>query len=180
MAVQEVKGSGIVPVVEYIRQRFGQERWIGLEAALPQATRQALSAGVLAMNWYPLVTLSSIYDAAAQVLGGGAPRVCWEIGKASADYGLGRVYKFFLSLGNPTKFVSRGPAIWTQYYRPGTLEVIQNEKHHAIVELRAFETSVPHLHSIAGWMERAGELTGGQEMKIVMDIPRQRFEILYR
>ena len=74
----------------------------------------------------------------------------------------------------------RGPAPQgEQYYRPGSLEVLKNDKGHGAIRLENFKTSLPHLHSIGGWCERAAELTGGKDIRIDMNINDLQFDIHY-
>jgi hypothetical protein len=179
MSGQQVKGTGIIPVISYIKAHYGDEAWAGLVQRLPQPARDVLSRRVMPITWYPHEVVAQLYDAICDEFGKGNPKFCWTVGKDAADYGLSLIYKFFLSFGSPMMFGSKGPEMWKTYYQPSTLEVLRNEKGAISLAIHDLQTSLAHLYSVAGWMERAGELTGGKNIKVEVDPETLRFEITY-
>jgi hypothetical protein len=176
---QTVKGTGIIPVVSYIKEHYGPESLQKILEALPPNIREHYTRRIMEIKWYPLETLSLLYQNTAQIFHNGDPKICWAIGRSTADYGLNVIYKFFLKLGTPTVFVQKGPDMWKTYYGGSTLNVLENRKGYIKVILEGLRTNEAHMHSIGGWMERAGELTGGKNIKISMDIAKQTFEFDY-
>ncbi|HBE73322.1 MAG TPA: hypothetical protein DDW31_04425 [candidate division Zixibacteria bacterium] len=179
MVPQQVKGTGLIPVVAYIRDHFGDDGWGRVVEFLPPQLRSELAHKIMEIKWYPLELVSEIYNASARTFAGGDLSLCRDIGKAAADYGLSRIYKFFLRFGSPQMFGSRGPEMWKTYYTGSALKVLANDKGRILVELQGLLTSDAHFQSIVGWMERAGELTGGRNIRMNPDVPSRRVEILY-
>ena len=179
MSGQQVKGTGIIPVISYVKAHYGEQGWERVLARVPQQARDVLARRVMPITWYPHDAVSLLYDAVCDEFGHGDPKFCWTVGKDAADYGLSLIYKFFLSFGSPMMFGSKGPEMWKTYYQPSTLEVLTNEKGAISLVIHNLRTSLAHLYSVAGWMERAGELTGGKNIKVIVDPETLRFEITY-
>jgi len=179
MEPQQVKGTGLIPVIAYIRNRFGDDGWAKVVESLPPHLRSELAHKVMEIKWYPIELAAEMYAAVARLFAGGDPKLCQEIGRTSADYGLSTVYKFFLRFGTPQMFGSRGPDMWKTYYTGSALVVSVNDKGHIAVEVQGIQTSDAHFYSIIGWMERAGELTGGKNIRVVPDVPKRRVEVFY-
>ncbi len=179
MSQQQVHGTGIIPVISYIKAHYGDEGYVRVLARVPQPMRDVLSRRMMPITWYPHEAVAQLYDAVCDEFGKGDPKFCWAVGKDAADYGLSIIYKFFLSFGSPTLFGAKGPEMWKTYYQPSTLEILKNDKGSLAVQIHGLQTSKAHFYSIAGWMERAGELTGGKNIKVVADPETLRFEITY-
>ncbi len=179
---QQVKGTGIIPVISYIKAHQGERGWARVLSRLPDEIRQILDRRILPITWYPHEAISLLYAAVSDEFGGGDPKYCWIVGKDSADYGLNLIYKLFLSFGSPQLFGSKGPEMWKTYYQPSTLEVLLNEKGALIVAIHGMTTTPAHVYSIAGWMERAGELTGGRNIniRVSVDASGMRYDIAYQ
>jgi hypothetical protein len=104
------------------------------------------------------------------VVGGDAPRLYNEMGRASADYALTTIYRIFFRVGSPHFIVSKAASIFKTYYSSGELRTAQAEKGHAVLELHGLQDTAPELcERIGGWMERTIELSGGTGVRIVHD-----------
>lgn len=149
MGEQLVKGTGIIPVLGYIKEKYGIETLENIVKKLPTEYQEMLKE-IFDVKWYPLSLLSKLYTTIAEVIGKGDTKICWEIGRYSAEYGLNRVYKFFLKLGSIKLFVSKGPTIYSTYYKGSELKILKSEEGYIEIVLSGIETSVAHLYSMAG------------------------------
>lgn len=177
---QQVKGTGIVPVVNYIKVHHGDDGLAMVLDRLPEPVRQVFGRRIMPITWYPHEAISLLYAAISDQYAGGDPAYCWRVGKDAADYGLSLIYKLFLSFNSPQLFGSKGPEMWRTYYRPSTLEVLRNDRGALSVLVHGMSTTPAHVYSIAGWIERAGELTGGRDIKVAVDVSAMRYDVAYR
>lgn len=168
--MMQVKGSAIFIITHFIKNSFGQEgldKW--LDALSPEA-KKIYSGNIIPPNYYPLQqTLTEPTMKVCEVFFNGDYSKAYEIGRFSADYSLTGVYKFFIKLGSPSYVINKGNNILMEYYKPCKIEVIENEKNHAVMRVTEFS----ELHEvieqrIAGWMARAIELTGMKDVSIVV------------
>ncbi len=178
MGEQLVKGTGIIPVLEYIKEKFGKETLNIVLKKLPEDYQKELQ-DLYDVKWYPLEILSTLYDTILKELGQGDFKICREIGRYSAEYGLNKVYKFFLRLGSIKLFINKGPFMYSTYYKGSELKILKQEENYIEIQILDIKTSVAHLNSIAGWMEKAGELVGAKSVKVELDTANAIFKAHY-
>lgn len=178
MSEQLVKGTGIIPVLEYIKEKYGNETLQNILKRLPAKYQESLK-DLFDVKWYPVDILSALYTEILEEIGKGDLKICWELGRYSAEYGLNKIYKFFLKLGSIKLFISKGPAIYSTYYKGSILKILKAEEKYLEIQLEGMETSIAHLYSIAGWMEKAGELAGGKNVKVELDTKNAIYKIHY-
>jgi hypothetical protein len=116
----------------------------------------------LASSWYSLQ--SAVIEPTQKIctlFHNGNEQGAWELGRFSADHSLRGIYSMFVKLGSPGFIVSRGSRIISQYYRPCEMKIIENQSRRARVQITRFEEPSRLVEMrIAGWMERAIELSG--------------------
>jgi hypothetical protein len=164
----EIKGMSIIPTVEFVRQRFGDEgyrRWLD---ALHPETRETLSVGVLPSTWYPLDDLFVKPTLAiCDLFFGGDRKGAWELGRFSADFALRGAYKIFVKIGTPGWMVKRATRILPSYYRPARGELLESSS--TMARFRICDliepTGTAELR-IAGWLERGLEISGARNCKV--------------
>ena len=158
----EVSGLAVATIPLFIKDKFGDkgfEKWLTkLEPEI-----QKIYTSIISVNkWYNIkevfveptkILCDMFYD--------GDFKAAWEFGRFSAEYGLKGVLKVFVKLASVKYFISRASVVIPNYYKPMTMEVITNEKGYALLQIPHF----PGIHKIvelriAGWMERALEITG--------------------
>jgi hypothetical protein len=164
----EVKGTAIISIPLFIKERFsvgGLNQWI--DALTPEA-RKVYPASVLVSSWYPLKELS--IEPLRKMCGlfyAGDLKGARESGRFSADYSLKGIYKIFVKLGSPEFMLRRAGTILPIYYTPSEMKVVECRKGQGIMQITKFPDMDQLLEiRIAGWMERAIEISGGKQPNI--------------
>ena len=164
----EVKGTAIITVPLFIKERFGEgglNQWI--DALTPEA-RKVYQASVFASSWYPLkeLLIEPLRKMCALFYAGDL-KGAKESGRFSADYSLKGIYKIFVKLSSPESIVRRAGSILPMYYTPSEMKVVESRKGQGIVQITKFPDMDQVLEiRIAGWMERALEISGGKQPNI--------------
>ena len=164
----EVKGTAIITIPPFIKERFGEaglKQWT--DALTPEA-REVYPASVLASSWYPLKEfLIQPLRRMCDLFYAGDLKGARESGRFSADYSLKGIYKIFVKLGSPEFMLRRAGTILPIYYNPSEMKVVECRKGHGIMQITRFP-DMDHVLEIriAGWMERAIEISGGKQPDI--------------
>jgi len=161
------KGTTLIATVRYIKDRHGPA---GLEhclAGMPEAFLAQARNGFLASSWYPFSDLVALMRAARRELGAADPRILWNVGRASADFGLNTVYKVFMKVGSPEFIVNKAMTVFPNYYDQGKFTVIESNKRLAIGQLAEFPEPAPELcERIQGFFDRMLELSGATKIEL--------------
>lgn len=164
----EVKGTAIVTIPLFIKERFGDggvSQWI---SALTPEARKVYPASVLVSSWYPLKEfLIEPLRRMCNLFYAGDLKGARESGRFSADYSLKGIYKIFVKLGSPEFMLRRAGTILPIYYTPSEMKVVECRKGQGIMQITRFQDMDPVVEiRIAGWMERAMEISGGKQPNI--------------
>jgi len=163
MGEARVKGTVIIPSVEYIKNKYGESTFQKVVSRTSPASQKVLNGRILASSWYDVDVIVEYLTAAEALLKGKDPHIVDNLGKASADYAARGVYKVFLMVTSPTKVIHMSPHIWAKYYSFGKMEIVENSDGSATLHLVDSDFSSEILcRRIRGWMERVIELTGGK------------------
>ncbi len=171
-AILELKGSAIQGHIDFVRDTFGEDKLKQWVAALSPEAREIVEGAVLQSKWYKgehiVVELRAKI---CQLFYGGSPRGVWEFGRYSADTGLKGVYKVFLKVGSPGWIAERSALIFSQYHKPGDLQAVSSGKNLTVLQLTDFPERTGLVEqTIAGFIERAVELSGGRD--VVVDLTK--------
>ena len=164
----EVKGTAIVTIPLFIKEHIGEgglNRWI--DALTPEA-RKVYPASILVSSWYPLKELLiEPLRKMCDLFYAGDLKGAKESGRFSADYSLKGIYKIFLKLGSPEFMLRRAGTILPVYYTPSEMKVLECRKGQGTMQITKFP-DMDHVLEIriAGWMERAIEISGGKQPNI--------------
>jgi hypothetical protein len=166
--VMKVKGIAIITIPLFIKERLGKgglNQWI--DALTPEA-RKVYQASVLVSVWYPLKELLiEPLRKMCDLFYAGDLKGARESGRFSADYSLKGIYKIFVKLGSPEFMLRRAGNILPIYYTPSEMKVVESRKGQGIVHITQFPDMDQVLEiRIAGWMERAIEISGGKQPNI--------------
>jgi uncharacterized protein (TIGR02265 family) len=129
----------------------------GLPAVLArlQPDEAAALRTLLATKWYPF-------------------RLGERLDAAIVD-DLGGVHKQFLVEGDPHAFLSRAPMIYAFYYDRGRREYEKAGAREAVLTTRDAEVfSVPDCATVVGWHQRALEMLGAKNPRVVEEECRAR------
>lgn len=165
----EVKGRAVKSIQQYVRKKFGQEgfeRWL---SAISTEAYMVYSQPIDTDQWFPLKTI--LVDPTANIAQlfyeWNLKDAAWEFGRFSADFGLKGPYRLLVKLGSPKFFVQKSPEFMSAYYRPSIIETIESRDGSATVHITKFpEMDKTIEYRIGGWMERALEINGCQNVKV--------------
>jgi uncharacterized protein (TIGR02265 family) len=165
----QIKGNVLASRLEYVRRKGGEPAVAAVLARLPEADQEVLRGWILPISWYPLDLNLRLDDAIAAALSPhDRSRVFVDMGRASADASLGGPQRPFVKEGDPHFLLRSAPQIYAAYYRVGRRTYEKTGERSAV--LRTFDaervTSTDCL-TVAGWHERAIELSGGRDVRVV-------------
>lgn len=165
--MQKVKGAVLRSRLAFVTEHAGMDGLRQVLASLPAADRAALDA-ILTINWYPFELGKHLDDAIVKVVGGGDPAFFKRLGQASADRNLATVHKSFLTPGDPHGFLGKSPQIYALYYETGRREYQPTGDKSGVITTREAETfSAPDCLTVVGWYERALEMCGAKNARVV-------------
>jgi hypothetical protein len=164
----QVKGTAIVVLQRFVRERFGQDafkEWLG---QLDPETQTVYGGEILASEWYPYKEVCLEPTALmCEMFYNRDSLGAWELGRFSADYGLHGVYKTFLKPDSVQNFIKRCSIILPTYYSPCRMDIVEIGEKRGVVRLVDFAEVNELLEvRIAGWIQRALELHGCQEVRV--------------
>jgi hypothetical protein len=164
----EIKGTAVKSIPEFVQKNFPVQYQQWLEA-LPESSRKIFEGLIFTNNWYPLAdsltipmrTISKLFYNDDEV------RTARTMGGFSADVALNGVYKFFIQFGSPKHIIERGGRVFSTYFQPSEMVVLNATKNGLLVHITKFpEIEVIIENNIAGWMERALEISGCKNVTI--------------
>ncbi len=164
----EVKGTAIVVVPAFIKDRYqesGFEKWL---QALTAEARKVYAEPVIISRWYDTrVFLIEPTVKFCELFYQGDLRGAYELGRYSADYALRGIYRLFVKLGSVEFILKKAKLILPTYYRPSSIEVPVMEKGRALIRITEFADIHEVVEQrIAGWIARAAEISGGKNVKL--------------
>jgi len=166
----KIKGTAVSITPEFIKKNF-PGRYAEWMQNLPLDSVKILNNPIYATDWY------SLYDAvinptetAGRVLyGGNTNLAAREIGKYSGEIALKGIYKIFLRITAPSFVLSRATNVFSSYYDDAEVTVVEKSDKHTILQFRGFSSNeVLIIERIAGWVEKALELTGNPNNTVII------------
>ena len=163
----EVKGTAVRSIPEFVQKHFPlrYQEWLN---SMPESSKKLMSGLIFTNNWYPLnegltipmKTISKLF------YGSDDRKTARVMGQYSATIALTGVYKFFIQFGSPKFIIERGGRVFSTYFQPSEMVVVNAQKDSLSVHITKFpEPEVIIEHNIAGWMEKALEVSGCKQVK---------------
>ena len=165
----KVKGSAVVTLPLFIKEKFGENEFKKWLNSLSPDTKKEFEKNILINKWYPLKeTLSDPTEKLCDLFFDGDSKGAWEIGRFSADYALKGIYKLFIRVASPYTLAKKASHILPTYYDPSDIETEIKDKSENKIILRI--TKFPEMtkaveNRILGWIERALEICGCKNIK---------------
>jgi len=160
--MSNVKGAAITARLRFVQERFGAEALGRVLGAMSPGKRDVIDARVLPQAWVPYDVFVDLNVAIDRVVGAGDLKLCFELGRFSAEVNLPSIYKLFYKLGNPLFIFNKAALLWRVHYDSGVL--VPKEDGPKRVRLRIEDFEQPHrAHclSVLGWAAKSIELSGG-------------------
>jgi hypothetical protein len=177
----EIKGTAIRPTLEFVKERFPESytAWIN---SLPVSSKKLLEGVISAALWYPI---NDAVIVPTRILGemfyNDPKDAAMEVGRYSADKSLTGVYKVFIRVATPKFLISRTATIFSSYYNPANIKYeVLGENSAELIIYEFSEVEELMLHRIAGWIQRAFELTGRKSVKALVSKHYESDVLVYK
>lgn len=183
----KVKGEALVSLPLFILTKYGKTQYEDWLNSLSEEAKQVFSRPIDKTKWYPMrKMLVEPTRALCEMFYKNDLKGAFDCGRYSAEYGLKGIYKILVKLSSPEILINRASKIIKNYYEPSDVEVIDLGMKKLIVRLTEF-SEMEHCveQRIAGWMQRAVEITGKKLVKVkitkslVQNDPVTEFEITW-
>ena len=165
--VMEIKGTSVRGTYDFVKKHFPDrfDLWIN---EMPESTRVVMSNLILTSKWYPIEEglIIPIETISRLFYNGDTKYAAHFMGRYHAENTLTGIYKFFIKLNSPRFVIERGIEVLNTYFRPCTFNVTIKENNITTISITNCPT--PHITmeaSIAGWTERAIEISGGKNVQ---------------
>lgn len=172
----QIKGNVLASRLGYVRAKGGEPAVEAVLARLTEADREVLRGWILPISWYPLDLNLRLDDAIARVLSPhDRSRVFLDMGRASAQASLTGAQSPYVKAGDPHFLLRNAPHIYSAYYRVGRRTYERTGDCSAV--LRTFDAesvTATDCLTVAGWHERAIEISGGRHVRVVESKCRAR------
>ena len=161
--MSDVKGAAIAARLRFVRERFGDEGYARLLAALDPGSRARIAGRILSHEWVPFGVFVAVSVEADRLFGKGDLQLCYEMGRYAADVNLPSLYRLFYRLGTPMFIFRKAARLWDVHYTSGKLTPIEEREGAIRLEIDGFaEPHRAHCMSVLGWAARSVELSGGR------------------
>ncbi len=152
--MMQIKGTAVKATPEFVKAKFpGRfKEWMD---TMPAKSGNLLRQSIYATNWYPL-TDSVIIPTAhlGKMFFKSEIEGAKEVGRYSAELSLNGIYKIFVRISSPSFVLSRATSVFSTYYSPGEIKIVESSSSHAVLRFMDFEKQDSLiLHRIAGWVE---------------------------
>src|SRR5258705_10321337 len=99
-----IKGFVLTSRINFVRERFGDEAWDKVVAALPREDAEKLGGVILPSSWFPVELEARLDDAVIRVIGGKSEEAFRELGRQSAIQNLAKFQTAFIKGKSPQTF----------------------------------------------------------------------------
>lgn len=166
--IMKIKGTSVKSITDFILKKFPEQykEWIN---ALPEGSKKIFTDLIRVNEWYPIMEgLTIPLHTTAEILyNNDRKKAAWEMGRFSAESVLTGIYKIYVKLGSPSHIIERAGRIMSAIFEPSDLKVTKNSSTSLTVHILLFPEPDESIdYNIAGWMERALEISGCKEIKI--------------
>jgi hypothetical protein len=163
----EVKGTAVKSIPEFVQKTFPlrYQEWLN---SMPETSKRIMGGLIFTNNWYPLNEGLTIPMKAISKMfyNSDETKTARVMGQFSAAVALTGVYKFFIQFGSPKFIIERGGRVFSTYFQPSEMVVVNVQKNGLSVHITRFPEPESIIEqNIAGWMEKALEISGCRLVK---------------
>jgi uncharacterized protein (TIGR02265 family) len=171
-----IRGNVLLSRLRFVRDRGGEDAFEQVMSRLAAEDRKVLRGWILPIGWYPFDLNQRLDGAIARVLSpDDKARIFLEMGRASADANLSGPHAPFLKNGDPHFLLGNAERIYAAYYQVGHRAYERTGERSGVLRTFDAETySATDCLTVVGWHERAIELCGGRNVKVVETSCRAR------
>ena len=158
-----VKGSALTSRILWVQLEHGEAGFQRLLAQVSPELKSIVEMGVHKAKWYPFEQFVEMNLVLDRLYGKGDLGLIKDLGRYGADANLKTIYRLFYKVGTVHWILGRAVRLWSAHYDSGYTEVATRGPRAAVMRIRGFATPHrAHCLSVAGWMERSIELSGGK------------------
>ncbi len=171
-----IKGSVLISRLNMLRQHGGAARVEEVLHRLSDADQVVMRKLILPIAWYPLELNLRLDAAIADVLSPeDRARAFIDMGRASAEENLHGAHSIFVKQGDPQFLLKQAPQIYRFYYAVGSRTYEKTGPRSGVIRTFGAENvTEADCLTIIGWHQRAIEICGGQDARIVHSLCRAR------
>jgi hypothetical protein len=165
----EIKGTAVKSIAEYVKSNFTDKYGVWYKA-LPDQSKEIID-NISSAKWYPLNDAAVVptRKIGEVFFDFDTKKGAWESGRHSANVALNGVYKLYVKMSSPGHIIARAGRIIAAYYNPSKMEVVERNPKSVKLSLTNFENSSDVIeYRIAGWMQRALEISGCKDVEILI------------
>ncbi len=176
MAEPMVGGNVVFARHAFVVERGGEALWSRVLSRLPAKDAAALKKVVLVTAAYPLQLNLRLDEAIMNELSPGRPDEAFlEMGRSSAEANLRGPHKAFVRQGDPHFLLGMAETIYSYYYREGRRTYQRTGPTSGVLTPMGAPPATPgDCLTVVGWHQRAIELSGGLDAKVVETRCRHR------
>jgi uncharacterized protein (TIGR02265 family) len=176
MKPSQVGGNILLARRTFVQQIGGDALWERVLSRLPAEDARILKRTMLVTSTFPLDLNLRLDEAIAAELHPGEPeRAFLEMGRASADVNLTGPQRGFVRHGDPHYLLGFTETIYSFYYAEGRRTYEKTGPTTAVLRTYDAPPATPgDCLTVVGWHQRAIELSGGTDAKVVETKCRQR------
>lgn len=157
----EIKGTAVKTTPDFVREKYPLQYndWL---LTLPPVSRDIIGQTIYATSWYNLVdsVIVPTQKVAEMFFDGNQTKAAKELGRYSAEVALKGIYKIFVRVSSPHFVLSRASSIFSAYYKPSDIKIVESKDRKCVLELKQFSLNEKLImHRIAGWVEKTLEIT---------------------
>jgi len=167
----EIKGTAVKATPDFVKERF-PGRYMDWLQAMPSSSRRIFEQPIYATSWYNLT--ESVIIPTQKVgdifFNGNHTEAAQMLGRYSAEIALKGIYKVFVRVSSPHFVLSRASSIFSAYYNPSVIRVIESKEKRCALELKQFKPNEKLImNRIAGWIEQTLEITLKRALSVVVE-----------
>lgn len=165
---QFVKGPALIGLQQFILSNFHAQGFAEWLETLPDPIRDIYRSRIREDFWFPVQeTLTFPTLKMCETFFEGDLSGAWQCGQFSAELASEIFMRVIIRSGSVRFILEKASSIMSQYHRPGRVSVVNNEATQAIIRLEGFGSmDVVVEFRMAGWMQRAVEISGQKNVNV--------------
>jgi predicted hydrocarbon binding protein len=163
------KGTVLVALKAFIRERFGEEAWLVFLDSLDQDDRLEVELP-LSIRWYDLVLMQRVFRKVDELLGDNDCSLIELFGRYEAERDLRTVHRMFLKMANPAYTLEKAGQYWRRFCDFGEWHIVRNGKKGATARFVGCPiVDALYCAELQGYFTRILELVGAKNVSVSHD-----------
>ena len=157
----QAKGTAVGSIPLFVKTYHAAQYQTWYDSLTPKA-KEVFKEHILASSWYPLhEAVIEPTQKICDLFYNGSDKGAWKAGEFSAEHSLKGIYKIFVKVGTPQFIIKRASNVFSSFYNPSKIEVIDTSSNHVNIHISEFPTPSAMVECrIAGWIQQALTISG--------------------